>query len=564
MPSNASQVISKEKNKKIKRKLILVLGLTIFFAEFLIMVILKSLPEMSPTIETIIDASTLTIIAIPFLYHFFVKDILFKNEELTFGLLKQKKALDSTTIISHTDIRGIITYANPHFCAISGYSENELIGKNHRILRYKGHTKEFWKSFWDTIKAGEIWKGEICNVAKSGKLYWVDATVIPDKDTNGKILGYIAIRTDITTKKETQKHLEQKSKLASLGEIAAGVGHEINNPLAISTGNVFVLKKALEAENISNERINNSIKKIENANERIKKIVEGLKIFSKDDTEAIEVIYMPDVIKRSVNLIEEIYRREGIQIKVEVNDTHLFVTGNISKLHQILMSLISNAKEAYTDHDNNFITISIYNQDERTLVVNVADNGIGMSKEVMDKIFDPFFTTKMFGAGAGMGLSLVRDYIESMKGKITVKSELGKGSMFTLTFPITDEKMIEEQNKFKMSGNVLVVDDETNVRDILTEYLEDLGFKVETASCGDSALVMLEEKKYHYVCIDIHMPGMDGYELVRQVKKLPNTEKTKYIFISGTVKADQEHFADDFVSKPFTKESLLRAFSKLQ
>jgi PAS domain S-box-containing protein len=250
-----------ENNIKFKIKFALVCSTSLFGFEFLLMTILKKFPAPSYFIGTIIDASAVAVFAYFFIYNYLIKDFLKQEEKLNLEFLRHKNSLDRTASISETDTNGIITSVNDLLCKISGYREDELIGQPHKILNSKSHSSEFWKGFWETITSGKVWKGEICNIAKDGTLYWVDATVIPNLDIEGKITGYTAVRIDITQRKESQRQMEHKAKLASIGEMAAGVGHEINNPLAISTGNISIIKKIIESDNIDIPRIGNAIKK---------------------------------------------------------------------------------------------------------------------------------------------------------------------------------------------------------------------------------------------------------------------------------------------------------------
>ncbi|MBT4791484.1 MAG: PAS domain S-box protein, partial [Halobacteriovoraceae bacterium] len=226
-----------------------------------------------------------------------------KLKEKAVTLIRHKKSLDVAVLVSETDLDGCITYANEKFKEISQYSDAELIGENHRLLNSGTHSKEFWSNCWDTIKKENIWKGEVCNRSKDGSLYWVMATILPIFDSHAKAVGYTAIRVDITDKREAEKTLQHQSKLASIGSVAAGVGHEINNPLAICVGNISLLEKMLRKETINKEDISDKIKKISNSHERIRKIVDGLRTFSRVDSEDSEVFCVKSAIDKTVSLV---------------------------------------------------------------------------------------------------------------------------------------------------------------------------------------------------------------------------------------------------------------------
>lgn len=480
--------------------------------------------------------------------------------------------LDNTAIISETDTKGIITYANDLFCNVSGYTKDELIGRPHNIINSKSHSKDFWTNFWNTIKEGKTWKGEVCNVAKNGSLYWLDAIIIPGFGADGKITGYTSVRFDITSKKELEKKMEHREKLASIGEIAAGVGHEINNPLAISMGNLSVIKKTIESENISYARISKAINKMELANDRIKKIVDGLRTYARSDSDHHEIVSLSNIISQTLSLIDEIYRKDGIEIIVDIKNNHLFVNGNIGKLQQVLMNLLGNARDATLNKSERKIYISLSSKDDHDVILSVSDNGTGIQEGIMGKIFNPFFTTKEVGLGTGIGLSMVSEFLKKMNASINVESIMGEGSSFIITFPIVSGTLFaqQQQQQQPLRGNVLVVDDEADISEIISEFLREFGLSVDTANCGDSALLMVEQKRYCYICADIRMPGMDGDEFIKRAKELPNGSNSKYFFISGGVttgfdkekRLDLWKLADGFIQKPFTRESLYNVMIK--
>jgi PAS domain S-box-containing protein len=552
--------------------------ITIFITEFLIMLMLAAFPIHNTLLETLIDSSVLAFVLCPFIYFYIVKKILLKNNDLFIQLLKQKEALDSSTLISESDLNGKITYVNQQFCRTSGYRENELLGKGHNILSSGVHSKEFWKEFWTILNAGNTWRGEVCNKAKDQSLYWSEMAVIPNKDADKKIIGYSAIRVDITAKKNTQIALINQEKLASIGEIAAGVGHEINNPLAIIVGNHNIIKTTLKSNNIENERILKALEKIDIASNRIKKIVDGLRTYSRTDSDDTQIISLAEVINQTIYLVEEIYSKDGIKVTLNLDTSPMSIVGNIGKLQQIIMNLVSNAKDATEGKRERNIIIKAENIQNKNVVLSVADNGSGIPKNIIDKIFNPFFTTKEVGKGTGIGLRLVDEFVKKMDGKIEVVSKPEEGTCFILTFPFAFKDpsvqsgavITSEQSVAQLSGNILIVDDEPDILEILSEYLNDLGLTVDTANDGTSALKLLENKKFNYICTDLMMPAMNGNEFIKIAKKHPNGINAKFYIISGGVTSNQnndkslplDNLADGFIQKPFTQESIYNVLIK--
>src|SRR4026209_1095165 len=159
-----------------------------------------------------------------------------------------KRALDHAAIVASTDVHGCITYANDKFCEISGYSRDELVGQDHRIINSGYHSKEFMKHLWHTIANGRVWHGEIRNRAKDGHFYWVDTTIVPFLDDRGKPYQYIAIRSDITERKHSEALLRERAALARLGEMAAVVAHEVKNPLAGIRGAIQIFSNRISRD----------------------------------------------------------------------------------------------------------------------------------------------------------------------------------------------------------------------------------------------------------------------------------------------------------------------------
>ncbi|MBT4789958.1 MAG: response regulator [Halobacteriovoraceae bacterium] len=489
---------------------------------------------------------------------------------------KHKNYLDLAALVSETDINGTITYVNNKFCEVSKFSREELIGQNHNIVNSGVHSSAFWKDFWDKINRDKLFKGEVCNRAKDGKLYWVEVTAFPVYDSENEIKGYSAIRVEVTNKKETEKQMLHQSKLASIGEMAAGVGHEINNPLAISIGNLHVLKRLFEKSNFDNVKVRNSIEKIEVAHERVKKIVDGLRTYSRMDGNYDEVVCVQDAIEQTISLILEIYTKDGVEITHDLVTENILIKGALGPFQQILMNLISNAKDATENQVSRAIHITLIKENEKTLKLTVSDNGAGIPEEVRGKILNPFFTTKKIGAGTGIGLGVVCELVKKMNGTVEIDSEVGKGSKFSIIMPIAQgelsERNLSRKESFeigKLVGRALVVDDEENIRELLRAYLENMGLEVDEADDGLTGLDKVAENKYDYICTDMKMLKMQGDQFITEAKKLPNGN-TKYFIITGGVTTnysdikniDLSQLASGYIQKPFTEKSLYKALSE--
>ncbi len=442
-------------------------------------------------------------------------------------LQAQKTALDEHAIVSIADTRGIITYVNDKFCAISGYTREELLGQSHHIVNSGLHPHEYFSGMWKTIAAGQVWHGEIRNRRKDGGFYWVDSTVVPFLGLDGKPMQYIGIRTDISARKEmeaslqninvdlqkrvdertealsrakqqleadieersraqvqlkqqyqeleglhrelqdAQSQLLQSEKLASIGQLAAGVAHEINNPIGFVQSNLGTLESyirdllriieayetceaALPPEiaphgDIVNLKLQLDLPYLKSdipallsesrdGISRVRKIVQDLKDFSRlDSTPDWQYANLHDGLDSTLNIVQneikyqaDVVKEYGVIPEIECLP---------SQLNQVFMNLLVNAAHAI-EGPRGTITLRSGRSDDEVWI-EVADTGKGIAEEVLGRIFDPFFTTKAVGKGTGLGLSLAYGIIQKHNGRIEVTSEVGQGTTFRVTLPMT-------------------------------------------------------------------------------------------------------------------------------
>jgi len=409
----------------------------------------------------------------------------------------QQLALNTHAIVSIADASGSIVHANSKFSEVSQYPINELIGRNHNILNSGYHASEFFRDMWRMIKKGDVWQGEIKNRRKDGSFYWVDTTIVPVLGKNGKPVEYISIRTDITKIKKTeeelaklnielegrvgakiaqlqdaQEQLLQSEKMASIGQLAAGVAHEINNPVGYINSNIGSLKHYITdlfdiitvyemAENsISDplvletvtsakhkadlsflkEDISSLIMESEEGIQRVKQIVQDLKDFSHVDEAEWQWADLHHGIDSTLNIVwnEIKYKAEVIKEYGVIPEIECIP----SQLNQVFLNLLVNAAHAIDDRGT--ITISTGIIDNTEVWVEISDTGSGIPEDKLNKIFEPFFTTKPVGTGTGLGLSLSFGIIEKHGGSMKVTSETGKGTTFRIVLPVehTDTDVI--------------------------------------------------------------------------------------------------------------------------
>ena len=353
-----------------------------------------------------------------------------------------QKAIENSNIVSKTDINGIITFVNDEFCNLFGFTKDELIGKNHNIIRHPDTPKENFELLWNTILDKKVYKSTVKNISKNGEDIYLNTTIIPildEKEEN--IVEFVAIRYDITNEVLLQKELEEKqkiiflqSRMASLGQMLGNIAHQWRQPLTELNLSLFNLKKAFENENK---------KEIENLYSNSKNLILGMSSTIDDFTNFFapkkqkEAFLINQSINEALKILNRVLEDENINIKFDiVKDLEIF--GLKNELTQVLLNLINNSKDAFVQKNitNKEITIKTYtNTKDDFVYLEYIDNAQGLSKELFDKIYEPYFTTKHQCSGTGLGLFICKIIIEnSFKGEI-MHENISNGLKFTLKFP---------------------------------------------------------------------------------------------------------------------------------
>ncbi|WP_144547133.1 PAS domain S-box protein [Bacillus sp. X1(2014)] len=336
-----------------------------------------------------------------------------------------KFALDQSSIVAFTDAKGVITSVNEKFCEISKYSREEILGRDHNILNSGFHSKEFFKDLWKTIGSGNVWKGEIRNKAKDGTYYWVDTTIVPFLNDQGRPYQYLAIRNDITERKKTEEVLHRQDKLAAVGQLAAGVAHEIRNPLTSMKG----YAEFLQLDEKDPERIE-FLSIILDEIERVNTIVEDFMVLAKPKEVELEEKNVVPVIKNVISLLEFEARKKNVRLTFDCNQEIIQIECDENRLKQVFLNFIKNGIEAMPNGGELHVKTIIH---DNNVQISIQDTGVGISKEKLKKLGEPFYTTKKNGNGLGLMVSF--KIIESHNGKVFVESEPNKGTTFNILLP---------------------------------------------------------------------------------------------------------------------------------
>ena len=482
-----------------------------------------------------------------------------------------KRALDEHAIVAVTDAQGRITYVNEKFCAISKYSREELLGQDHRIVNSGHHPKAFMEQLWQTILAGTVWKGELRNKAKDGSFYWVDTTIVPFMGGAGKPVQFVAIRTDITQRKEAEEGLRQSQKLESLGVLCGGIAHDFNNLLTTILGNANLSSMQLPPESPALPYLN----QIELATLRAADLTRQLLAYAgKGRVQVIEMDLNRLVLEMTQLLTVSISKKAVV--RYDLSPGLPLISADPSQMQQLVMNLVTNASEAIGEEVSGLITVRTGLQavDEATLegllpvlplskgsyvTLEVSDTGCGMAPGVRDRIFDPFFTTKF--TGRGLGLSAMLGILRSHLGGLKVYSEPGHGSVFKLFLPALglgtgQSGLRHPEVGWRGQGTLLLVDDEPGARAVARGLAESLGFQVLEAADGQEAVGLFELRHAELtaVLMDLTMPRMDGRQAFLRMHAVDPT--IPVVLTSGY--SEQDVLADfldrglaGFLAKPY-------------
>lgn len=331
--------------------------------------------------------------------------------------------------IQITNAEGKIIYANPAYVRISGYTKEELIGKNPSILNSGKHSKEFWRKVWAKILTGEQWVGQIQNKRKNGELFHSELVISPIIDEHKKVIGFLGAHRDITEQKMLEQQLLRAQKMETFGTLAAGIAHEVGNPLTSISSIVQILQRST-----SDEFIKDKLELVKNQINRITKIIRELVDFSRPSPHIVQDVDVNTVVKEALNIVQYGKKVRNIKFVVQLEEQLPHVAVVSDQLVQVFLNILMNAVDACEEKPST-ISVSTQRKDDMIDII-MKDTGCGIAEENLQKIFDPFFTTKEAGRGTGLGLWVSLGIIKNFGGDIHVESELGVGTTFIVTLPV--------------------------------------------------------------------------------------------------------------------------------
>ncbi len=449
--------------------------------------------------------------------------------------LRLATAIEQTAeAIIIADTNWIIDFVNPAFTAMTGYDGTEAIGRHLRLLKSDRHDRAFYRDIRKTLTEGHAWSGRITNRKKDGSMYEVEATASPVRDQSGAIMNYVGTHRDITSQVKLEAQLRQSQKVEAIGMLAGGIAHDFNNILQPIIG--YTEMELLELPPSSPMR--ESLEQVLNASLRAKELVKQILVVSRSTEEEQRIpIDISSIIKEALKLL-----RSSLPTSIEVrqNIRKGLALADPTQIHQVLMNLCTNASHAMDGKGILEVRLSPVDLSESDLAdqyifdlkpgpylrLKVSDTGCGMDAKTMERIFDPYFTTKEVGKGTGLGLAVVNGIVRRHEGAITVRSEPGKGSTFSIFIPRLDaqsEATMQVDGPLQRgSERILFVDDEPAVMEMGTSILKRLGYKVTSQTDSVKALEVFRSSpdEFDLVITDYTMPKLTGLDFAREVLRI--------------------------------------------
>jgi PAS domain S-box-containing protein len=475
-------------------------------------------------------------------------------------------------VITDTDAK--ILYVNPAFEKITGYTRAEALGQNPRILKSSKHNAEFYLKMWATLIAAQMWHGHFINKHKNGTLFEEEATISPVRDATGKVINYVAVKRDVTREIAQEAQNRQAAKMESIGQLAGGVAHDFNNKLQVIDMCAEILLNKVPPDHPFRADLSTIRAAVADA----ARLTRQLLTFSRQEAISPRVLDMNTAISGSLKMLGRLIG-ENIQVSFEqqTNAGHVFM--DPGQLDQILANLAINSRDAIASTGHIFITAiqqTLQEADCRDktnfmlpgdyVVLTISDDGKGMTPEIQARIFEPFFTTKGVGKGTGLGLATVYGIVSQNKGAITVQSEPGQGTTFTIYLPRSPDASHTVKEKVEMpkptgTETVLLVEDEGRVLKLVQRILAQQGYNILQAHTPAEALKRVEQyaEPIHLLLTDVIMPGMSGLEMAERLQKL--RPGMRVLYMSGYTADIMKQHGDllegfQVMQKPFTGAAL--------
>jgi PAS domain S-box-containing protein len=478
----------------------------------------------------------------------------------------------SANLVVITDATGTIQYVNQRFLQATGYTAAEVIGGSPSLWKSGRTDAAAYQRLWQTVLAGEDWRGEFENRRKDGSAIYVSATISPVRDESGRITHFIAIEEDITQRREIEEQLRQAQKLEAVGQLTGGLAHDFNNLLSVIVGNLDILQDHFPQSAKARELVDMALA----ASLRGAELTRQLLAFARRQPLKPVAFDLNALVSQSAVMLRRMLG-ETLQVEVRLDGGTRPVEADPSQVESALTNLAINARDAMPKGGKLFIETAnkvldedyaADNPDARPgsyVMLSVTDTGTGIAPDLLARVCEPFFTTKPAGKGSGLGLSMVYGFARQSGGHLKIYSEVGHGTTVRLYLPRAERNEVAEERpavgdiSAPPGVTVLVVEDNDDVRKLVVRQLTEFGYAVRAASNAAAALEILEhEPRIDLLFTDIIMPGgMLGTELAAEVRR--RRPAIKILLTTGFSEAAAQTTLEPalpIITKPYRKRAL--------
>ena len=479
-----------------------------------------------------------------------------------------------------TNTTGIITYVNPAFERVTGYTSTEVIGQNPRILKSGEMDEAVYRDLWESITRGDSWSGTLVNKRKDGTLFTEETTISPLRAASGAIASFVAVKRNVTRELELEEQFLQAQKMEAVGQLAGGVAHDFNNLLQVIIGYGYI---AQEASDVDSE-IYQGLDQVMKAADRATILVQQLLAFSRKQVLKLEVLDLSVLVSDMAKMIQRVLG-EHIAFNLLSEPGLKSILADKGQIEQVLMNLCVNARDAMAgggtltietgniEVDAAFVEANAWAKCGHFVVLSLTDTGCGMDEETQRRIFEPFFTTKGLGKGTGLGLSTVFGITRQHNGMVHVYSEPGTGTTFKVYLPRIEgteiyDEAIEVIPPRGGTEIILLADDDEGVRNIAKAMLDKAGYIVLTAADGEEAIRVFDEHadEIKLALLDVVMPKLGGKAVFDHIQE--RSPQTHVLFSSGySINGIHSNFVLDdgmhLIQKPYQQDALLRRIRDL-
>lgn len=499
-----------------------------------------------------------------------------------------KRALDFHAQVSLCDDKGIITYVNEQMCEVSGYTQDELLGRTHRVLKSGKHEPAYFEQMWSTLQRGDIWRGEIRNSKKNGDYYWVQSTLVPFFNKEGIPIQFLNISADITERKRGEEQLlvakeAAESATRAKSEFLANISHEIRTPM-----NAILGFSELLSNEIEDTRHKEYLRLLTVSGNALLDLINDLLDLSKIESGKFSIQTASYDLKELFSEVQTIFsvraEEKGLKLTASIDpEVPDYLMGDEVRMRQVLFNLVGNAIK-FTEVGSVRMVLDLKQFDREKnlcdLQLTVTDTGIGISKKNLSLIFEAFHqaegqSIKKFG-GTGLGLAITKRLVEMMDGDVSVKSKEGEGSTFVVTLknvgiPVGDElkDVIQDREDRRIAlgeiafepATVFIADDDQRSRTLFKSFFDNTGVSILEASDGRDALQQIREHKPDLIIMGVTMPQLGGLEVAAQIRQDDALKQTPVILTTAMepdkLKNAQNTNVEAYLFKPIDRNQLL-------